>query len=117
MLSKALIWLCPVSWIVFLPVQLNSQYCEQALTHQTLVVMASKKARTEVNQKYGRRIVDQCLSIWGTLNKAVVQDTSISSTVMTAKFPPSKAWQILTSMVEDENSSLANEHANKISKH
>lgn len=75
--------------------------------------MAPKKARKEMNQKHGRRIVNQRLRIWGTLNKAVVQDTSISNTAMTAQFPPINAWRILIGKVEDESSSLANEHALK----
>ena len=48
--------------------------------------------------------------MYGALNKAVEGDRSISDIVMNAK-SPSQAWNILTSMVEDQKSNHAKEIA------
>lgn len=56
-----------VSWAV-------SQQCEEALTHETPVVMTTQKSRSGLNQKYGKRIVDLSLSSWSALNKAVERE-------------------------------------------
>ena len=54
--------------------------------------------------------MDKSLCVWSALNKAVKRDRSILDIVMNAK-APSQAWIILTSMVEDQNGTHAQENA------
>ena len=87
-----------------------TQQVEEALTYETPVILTTKKSRVELNQEYGRTRVDKSLCVWAALTKAVERDRSISEIVMNAK-APSQAWVILTSMVDDDNSTHARENA------
>ena len=87
-----------------------TQQVEEALTHETPIILTTKKSRVELNQEYGRTIVDKSLCVWAALSKAVERDRSTSEMVMSAK-APSQAWILLISMVEDENSIHARENA------
>ena len=75
-----------------------------------LVVMTSKKSRTEPEIEYGRRNVGQSLVVWSALTKAVENDKAIADIVIGAK-APSEAWKILVSMDEDDISERAREQA------
>lgn len=46
-----------------------SQQCEATMTCNIPVVMTFQKSRIELNDHYGREIVDQSSSVWSTLNK------------------------------------------------
>lgn len=89
-----------------------SQQCKKVSTHRIPLVMTRKKSPAEVNDKYGKNIVDQSLSVWSALNKAVKRDASISNMVMRVKSPPG-AWTSLNSMMEDEDRSLVKGNATK----
>ena len=54
----------------------------------------------------------QSLTVWNGLTKAVEKDKSVAQIVVRAK-APSEAWEILKSMVEDDNSDRAKEQAKK----
>lgn len=72
----------------------------------------TQKSRHELNREYGKRIVDQSLRVWSTLNKGVKRDTSMSSVVMRER-SPSVAWQVLNSLVKVETSNLSKDSAKK----
>lgn len=74
--------------------------------------MTTKKSREELNQEYGRRLVDQSLSLWSALNKAVEKDSLFLNLVMRAK-SPSEAWESLKSMVESDDITTDRENAKK----
>ena len=52
--------------------------------------------------EYGRRIVEQSLTLWSALTKVVEKDRMIADIVVGVK-APSEAWKILTSMADDEH--------------
>lgn len=45
------------------------------------------KSRMDLTLEFGKRIIDQSLSAWGALNKAVETDVIISDTVVNTKKP------------------------------
>ena len=89
-----------------------SSRSEDALTNSRPVILTGDKSRRELEIKYGRQIVAQSLTVWNGLTKAVEKDKSVAEIVVRAK-PPSEAWKILKSMVEDDNSDRAKEQAKK----
>ena len=74
--------------------------------------MTPKKSRSELEGEYGRRDVERSLVVWSALTKAVEKDKTIADIVVGAK-ASSEAWEILNSMVEDDNSDRAREMAKK----
>ena len=54
----------------------------------------------------------QSLTVWNGLTEAVEKDKTIADIVVRAK-APSEAWNILKSMVENDNSERAKEQAKK----
>ena len=87
-----------------------SHKSEDVLSYSRPVIMTSKKSRSELEEEYGRRDVEQSLVVWSALTKAVEKDKTIADIVVGAK-APSKVWKILNSMVEDDNSDRAREMA------
>ena len=66
-----------------------------------------------VNDQYGRRIVDQSLSVWSALNKAVEREF-FSILVMRVK-SPSEAWKLLRNTDESDESITAKENPGRTS--
>ena len=64
---------------------------EDALTHSRPIPMTGKKYRSELEREYGRRIVEQSLTVWSALTKAVKKDNIIEGIVVGAK-APSEVW-------------------------
>ena len=89
-----------------------SRRSEDALSYSRPVIMTSKKSRSELEGEYGRRDVERSLVVRSALTKAVEKDKTIADIVVGAK-APSEAWEILNSMVEDDNSDRAREMAKK----
>ena len=87
-----------------------SHRSENALSHSRPVIMTSNKSRSELEGEYGGRDVERSLVVWSALTKAVEKDKTIADIVVGAK-APSKAWKILNSMVEDDNSDRARKMA------
>lgn len=83
-----------------------SQQCEAVFTYNIPVVMASRESREELNDQYGREMVDLSLAVWRALNKAIEKDSSLSSMVMCTK-SPFDAWKVLKSMVDSGDSDIA----------
>ena len=72
--------------------------------------MTGDSSRRELEIEYGRQIVEQSLTVWNGLTKAVEKDKRMAYIVVRAK-APSEAWKILKSMVEDDSSERAKEQA------
>ena len=89
-----------------------SHKSEDALNYCRPVIMTTKKFRLELEVQYGWWDVEQSLVIWSALTKAVEQDKTIADIVVGAT-PPSEAWNILNSMVEDYSSERAREQVKK----
>ena len=89
-----------------------SSQSEDALSHSSSVIMTGDKPRRELEIEYGRQIVAQSLTVWNGVTKAVEKDKSVADIVVRAK-APSEPWQILKSMVEDDNSNRPIEMAKK----
>ena len=89
-----------------------SSRSEDALSNSRPVILTGDKSRRELEIEYGRQIVAHSLTVWNGLTKAVEKDKSVAEIVVRAK-APSEAWQILKSMVEDDNSDRAKEQAKK----
>ena len=87
-----------------------SHRSEDALSYSRPVIVTSKKSRSELEGEYGRRDVERSLVVRSALTKAVEKDKTIADIVVGAK-APSEAWEILNSMVEDDNSDRAREMA------
>ena len=85
---------------------------EDALSNSRPVILTGDESRRELEIEYGRQIVAQSLTVWNGLTKAVEKDKSVAQIVVRAK-APSEAWEILKSMVEDDNSDRAKEQAKK----
>ena len=69
--------------------------------------MTGKKSRTELKREYGRRIMDQSLTVWSALTKATEKDKITAGNVVWGKVPSSEAWKILSSRINDEDSKRA----------
>lgn len=67
------------------------------------MIITTKKSRLELNQIYGKRIVDQSLSVWSALNKAVEKDRIILDMVMSAKTTQKNCESL--AMIIDESAS------------
>ena len=89
-----------------------SHRSEDALSYSRPVIMTSKKSRSELEGKYGRRDVRRSLIVWSALTKAVEKDKTIADIVVGAK-APSEAWKSLNSIVEDDNRDRARELVKK----
>ena len=89
-----------------------SHKSEDSLSYSRPIIMTSKKSRSELEKEYGRRGVEQTLVVWRALTKAVERYKMIADIVVGAK-APSEAWNILNSMVDDDNSDRARELAKK----
>lgn len=83
-----------------------SQQSEAALTYNIPIVVASKESREELNDQYGREMVDPPLIVWSALNKAIEKNSSLSSMVMCTK-SPFDAWTLLKSTFESGDSDIA----------
>ena len=81
-----------------------SHKSEYGLNYSRPVIMATKKSRTELEVRYGRRNVEQSLVDWSALTKATEKDKTIADIVVGAK-APSKAWKILNIFIVEEDSS------------
>lgn len=57
-----------------------SQTVEADLTHSVPVIMIPQKSGDQLNLEYSHMIVDQSLSVWIALNKAIEKDSSLSNT-------------------------------------
>ena len=64
-----------------------SQKSEDALSYSRLIMMTSKKSRSELEIGYGRRDVEQLLVVWSSLTKAVEKYKKIADIVVGAKAP------------------------------
>ena len=83
-----------------------SSQSEDVPTHSRPIVMTGDSSRRELEREYGRQMVEQSMTVWNGLTKAVEKDKTIPDIVVRGK-APSEAWKILNSMVEDDGGERA----------